>query len=341
MKKYFILIVLLFVTVNVHASNLNFTEQVTGKTVRELAVYQNYVFVAEGAEVGIYNTADKANITKINTLSRRNYTVQKLFVKGDFLFVGYSQQMRIYNISDINNITVSGGYTYGAKDITALYADDDYIYLSASVVGFCILRIGNLDGSSTECEEVYKNSAYKFSIINVSSNILYASGVALGRLYILDISNKTNPLRLNYHELKHLNNRQLFLSISGIAINGNYVYITTNDQQNPDSSYESNGIYIFNTADFNNPVFTRPRRLNSMARMSGIYIDDGYLYVNEQDNQQIRIYDLVNPEEPEAVAVVKTQSGNLFGAITKNISGNYLYLADNQAGWAIYELIKN
>lgn len=136
--------------------------------------------------------------------------------------------------------------------------------------------------------------------IAVQGNYAYvASG--LSGLRILDISDPVNPVQVGKCERSHL--------LSGIAVQGDYVYATSCDFR---------GFYVVDVSDPTDPFEVTFLRTEGFPK--GIEVDDDFLYIADGTAYEgpspmfsgvTQVYDIWDPTDPILISTVAVSNGSM------------------------------
>ena len=351
-------VLLLLCTEALAYPQLRFVHQ-QGGSVYGILIKNTTAFVNETSKVTVYDISNPNSPQYINEISYGGSAVRLTAQRGNYLFVAYEKVMRVYNIADKNNIRDVAGYRHDSSYVTAITVDSNYVYLAAHSKGLCIISasdsiLKNWDNTKA-LTAVYTGGFGIITAIKKVGNYLYmgtnSTGAEhCGALVIADILNPRVPVEKAYYSILHLDNAEKFMRVSQVDVNGNYVYVSTNDSTvTIDSEKCGNGIYIFNSEKAKNnltsnsvqldtPTLYRDLKMPLPRRISDIKIYGQIMYICEQDGKCIKAADISNPTNPVVVSTTSTKSGEINGPRDFLIKGDYAYFADNSAGFAVYEL---
>ncbi len=243
--------------------------------------YQNYMYIADGNSILIYNISDPERPKLVNKFSDFNdpRQVNGISISGDRLYTASGAGwIYVLNISDpekpeklyqldyldsSNDVAVQGEYMFVADANTGLLIFDLYNRRDPSLVGMFYILRSNASGSL---------QGWGGISLEVSGKYAFLSGDYNEGFYIIDISNKSAP-RGVYHSLGK--------NVYDIAVSGNYVFLARADG--------TTDFDILNISNISAPVITGNFSIPDMAGRSAIAIHPSkdYLYAASDDTWHI------------------------------------------------------
>lgn len=254
--------------------------------------YKDYLFIADGSSVMIYNISVPELPKIVTTFTDFNEPrkINGLSISEDRLYIAAeSGWIYVLNISDpkkpeklyqlnyldsSNDVAVLGEYMFVADANTGLLIFDLYDRRNPSLTGMFYILKSNVSGSL---------QGWGGISVEVSGNYVFLSGDNNEGLYIIDISNKTAP-----EEVYHSTVRNVY----DIALSGNEVYLA-----------RAGGTSDFDVLDISNihaPLITGSFSIPGTASRSAIAIHPSgeYLYAASDDTWHIfRMPRTINPVE--------------------------------------------
>lgn len=270
---------------------------------KDIAVKDNYVFVADVLGIKIYDKAlDFAMVGKYETNRNR---VAKVLVKEDYAFLCCEARgLKILAISDISHLRPVAGILMdkGAWDL-AEYGNA--LYLAAYTNGLKKIRINNIKQIETTFS--YED-ADEIIGVYADEKAVYAAASYEG-------------LKILSHDLT---------PVSAIGINtgrcwsavtcGNMLYTACGDA----------GILIHDISDI-----ATPRQLNTIPieQARDMVLREGKLYVANGRSGAL-IFDLSDPKEPSLIRCIPSAT------FTRGImvDDEYIYKADGDGGLEVYSI---
>lgn len=224
---------------------------------------------------------------------------------------------------DKNPITNIGRYE-GLNDAWSVCTSSNYAYVADGMSGLSVVDIinGVTDPDSPLVLDYPKVGSYSTEVkysynVFLDGAILYLATGESG-LIRLDVSNPALPARFPA-------NHTLAPSISGddVCVSGNYTYML-------DRSSRKKGLRIFDSSESDYPVLRSFLPYDGSA--ADLAVSGNYAYI--ADNGYISIVDVTAPLAPVLTdsTIASSAPRKLF------ISGNTLYIADDNAGLRLFNI---
>jgi len=255
-----------------------------------------------------------------------------LVIVTSFILTLFSTEMIIhkidgtqeaFEISDIQNITFGSTGNNISFELLETYSDGNpwqidsqgnYLFVCDRSGYLKVYDASNLPQLTLSQNIAIEDGAEDIWIVGdkayiVSEGYQYGSGF-WGSFYIFDISNPSNVILLSETELPS------GYSGRGIICDGDYAYIQS---PNYDSSYK---IHIYNVSNPANPQLSNS--FDHQNCTNPIIVEDQYLYIGSSSQNQIKIYSLENPEQPNEISSIYVPNAYVYNF---HIVGSSLYLA--------------
>ena len=186
----------------------------------------------------------------------------------------------------------------------------------------------------------------------IDGNYLYFT--TSGAFHVADVSDPANPSVIgSYTAITYTSSGTATNhTTSDISAKGDYVFVATGTGNS--SAASTNGIYVFDVSAAKasgtkaNPVAPVLLQVKSVAstlttyrRISNVTVNGDFLYVMEQDNALIRMYDVSDPTHLTVISSKATSSANGYGPKDVFLKGDKIYFCDNQAGFAVYKVTQS
>lgn len=263
----------------------------TTQNPHDAEIYKNYLYIADGSSIRIYNISDpeRPKLVNIFTDFSDPRQVNGISISGDRLYTAAGPGwIYVLNISDpgkpeksyqldylgsSNDVAVHGGYMFVADANTGLLIFDLYNRRDPSLTGMFYILKSNVSGSL---------QGWGGISVEVSGNYALLSGDSNKGFYIIDISNKTAPREV-YHSLGK--------NVYDIAVSGNDIYLARADGT---ADYD-----ILNISNISSPVITGSFSIPGTAGRSAtaIHPSRDYLYAASEDTWHIfRMQDTLPPQ---------------------------------------------
>ncbi|MFW9923227.1 MAG: hypothetical protein ACFFDW_08085 [Candidatus Thorarchaeota archaeon] len=272
-----------------------------------------------------------------------NYGISYIIqIDGDLAYLTVNNYgFIIANISDTSNITIIGEYQTSAW-VGFFLVDGDYVYITTIEDSPDLIILDIHNKANPVLLYSFTNDPPAVTSINIAlyGKYLYFTTYTLG-LFVFDITNKTNPdLVLTYNDIPRLNdifiidhyalvtefdeNKLFVLDLSNpvepmivtslainsrimnSVINGNYMYLSTND-----------GLRIVDISDI-----THPSIIGTLLISSGggfLTFDDNFLFVCKGD-EGLDIIDVTTKSNPQIIATYNELGMLVKAAIKDNIA---------------------
>lgn len=195
-----------------------------------------------------------------------------LFIQGQYAYTGFGRELSILDVSDPTHLTRVGHVLFEKSEVLDVQVAGSYAYVATA------------DG--------------------------YSSGVPLGSLKVIDVSDPHAPLEVTSCSLPG--------GAWALSISGAHVYLTNNQ-----------GLWV---ADISDP--SHPRPVGACDMPGGAYdvqAVGGYAYLIHSDgyrNGSLKVVGISDPAHPQVLGSYNI-SGTLRGLA---VAGQYAYVADNTAG---------
>ena len=274
--------------------------------------YKDYLYIADGNSILVYNMADPERPKLIAKFTDFNEPIQVdgLSISEDRLYAASGAGwVNVLNISDpekpeklyqfnyldsSSDVAVKGKYMYVADANTGLLIFDLHDIKNPSLIGMFYILRSNISGSL---------QGWGGISVEVSGNYAFLSGASNKGFYIIDISDKTAPKEV-FHSLGK--------NVYDIAVSGNDVYLARAD-----------GTSDFEKLDISNisaPVMTGSFSIAGTADRSAVVIHPSgdYLYAASYDTWHIfRMEDTFPPQ----IIIEGPGEGEVFTERTIEVSG--------------------
>ncbi len=336
-------------------------------------VYYNYVFVTTAwiddvsgddfCEVLIYEISNPGSLEQIGQLSAFfSLPITDVFVNENHIFTTYggSRLIQGYNIlfggvavfemDDISNPQLIADYQIHELGFNAVFANDNYAYVSNSVGGLQIFNIQYLGSIFLESEYPTPGYARDISVID---NYAFIADGNYG-IQVFDVTDSQSPaLIANYQDGNHVTKFDIindfvytssnttiriidvseptnaFLTgsyhtpyeIQHVYVSGNYAAV----------SMENSGLQIVNIEDPNIPLLLGHSDVSD--RVHATFIEGDFCYVADF-NSGFQVISIADPDNPVLIGnlAISGETHDLY------ISGNYAYLASGLAGLRILDI---
>lgn len=249
--------------------------QTPNTTATGLALSDNYVFVNYDSWIEVFDIAEAKNpqyLTKIvlNDSSSQPMSARQIYVKGDYLIASFckstTKKIAIYDISEINandalTPVVTGDVTVAVASHTFdLAIGGDYAYAFARFTS-----ISQYDISEEGIEAA-------ISAGTLSPNYVFDSNVSLGKLV-----EQTNVPAIYNATTGYSEDEYLYYTVGSLKCAYFCIARISNE-----GMFSLIGYY---------PLFDYPETVNvdSMPRISDIYVRDNYVYVTSSASRDVTI----------------------------------------------------
>ncbi|WP_202320072.1 DNRLRE domain-containing protein [Archaeoglobus neptunius] len=304
----------------------------------DVAASGNYLYVAAGEQVRIYDISTKAKIENIEFTPVRLFksysdvgtfrektppvsilhtnagVIQALFIDGNYLYIAGEKK---FVIADVTNPT--SPHTLSTLNIPATDVEvkGSYAY-AVSQKSIVIIDISDKTNPKV-ISQISVND--KIRRLCIHGNYLLTGGNDIF-LYIYDISNPANPVLLGKWADPNNDPRRV---VSSIAVKGNYAYVV-------DYHY---GIHVVNISNPANPVEVNSIIGQNDPNANDIKVFGNYLFLSTR-YEGFRVYDISNPENPAQISVFSGFPGYVEGIFVYQTSfGMYVFETGYSTGWAI------
>jgi hypothetical protein len=294
-----------------------------------LGVYisEQYAYVADGYVLGgisqglqvidITNHGNPSMIGSCETPGADNNGVANgVHVSGDYAYIADGDAgLQVVDISDPANPSVIGacGTPYHAYSV---YVSDNHAYMAVGDSGFVVIDIADPTSPSQigGC-----NTPGNACGVYVSGNYAYVADGDRG-LQVIDISAPDSPSLVGGYDTSG--------NARGVYVSGNYAYVADGDK----------GLQV---VDVNIP--TEPSLAGACATPGyarGVYVLQDHAYVAgsdlDYDPPSLQVINISNPANPSITGACATPDYEQCRRVY--VSGNYAYLACNNAGLRVIDI---
>ncbi|MBU3966371.1 MAG: hypothetical protein KKG76_03195 [Euryarchaeota archaeon] len=274
--------------------------------------YKDYLYIADGNSVLVYNMTDPESPKLINKFTDFNEPrqVDGLSISEDRLYTASGAGwVNVLNISDpetpeklyqfnyldsSGDVAVQGDYMYVADANAGLLIFDLYDRKDPSLIGMFYILRSNISGSL---------HGWGGISVEVSGNYAFLSGASNKGFYIIDISDKTAPREV-YHSLGK--------NVYDIALSGNDVYLARSGGTSDFDKLNISNIYA--------PVITGSFSIAGTADRSAVVIHPSgdYLYAASEGTWHIF---MMEDTLPPQIIIEEPGEGEVFTERTIEVSG--------------------
>ena len=255
MKKIFIIMTTLFGIIfsqNVQIDNIRAVGQIPNTAFSDIWGYtapDGHEFALAGKSDGtsiIDISTNPHNPTEVGFIPGETSTWRDLKVHGHYCYVTNETGggIDIISLEDPFNPYKVGSYTSSTPTAHNLFIADGYAYIVGSGgagggtnawQGIIILELSDPENPTevSRWEEAYIHDVY------VKNDTAYACGIYIGSLFIIDVSDKTNPTTMVEHNYSNY-------GCHAVWVTENSRYVVTADEEN------GGFVYIFDIQDFDN-----------------------------------------------------------------------------------------
>ncbi|MCZ7360273.1 MAG: Ig-like domain-containing protein [Candidatus Methanoperedens sp.] len=274
--------------------------------------YEDYLFVADGNSLLVFNTSDPERPELITRFSQFDEPglIKGLSISRDRLYIaGGPGWIYVLDISDPGNPKrlYQLSYLSSANDVAV---KDRYMYVAEANTGMLIFDLSN---------ETVPELAGKFYIeranisgslqgwagiaLEVSGNLAFLSGEKRSGFYVVDISDVAAPKEV-YHSLGK--------SVYDIAVSGDQIYLARAD-----------GTPQYDLMDFSNPY--SPRMIDNftmlgLAERSAIAIHPSGYYIYAASNNRWHIF-RIQDTTPPSITIENPKLNETLTSQTISVSG--------------------
>lgn len=235
--------------------------------------YQNTAAKLTKTEIDsvVEKTVEKSTVDE-NTIIRSGKAMQ---LDGSYLYlIDYYFNLEVYDISNLEEPVKIATYDDLELDsYSSIVVQDDYIYLRGDYSTFYILNCSNPLAITEIAKYYFLDEIEKFAIKNNSLHIIH------GNYYqIYDITTFISPALVG----EYFNSSSLFIDLT---IKGNYTYLLDFRR----------GYSVIETSNASNPTLAYKNTIDEANYFVYLYINDTLLFINDNTNHLIYIYDISNP----------------------------------------------
>ncbi len=260
-------------------------------TVNDVMVVGSYAYVADDKDgLRIVDISQPSRTMEVGSIDTPGEALG-VFVLENYAYVAdsYTGGLRIIDISDPTN-PQERGWLDTPDWAHAVVVVDSLAYVADGQTGLLIVDVSDVSNP------VVVSESFASGIdIAVSGQYAFVSG--WGGFWIFDISNPNDP--------QEVSQTQMFEQAPGIAVSGNYVYVT-NDYV---------GLVIYDISDLAHPNEIGSEIVESESPTGGISIVENHVFWTGW-YYGLRITEISNPETPQSVGYYQTTGRGLNTAIS-------------------------
>ncbi len=287
---------------------------------KSVSVYNNYAFIAGYKEnlnnpsknkssLFIVDLHDLRNLSTVKTINT-NGLATDVFIKDDYAYLSDEKGgLKIINISNPPQAEIEGNYNEGTNSIIKSYIKNNTAYVCNSSVGLSIIDVSKKDSPI-----LISNVVQGTLPIDVFANDNYAYLLDSSDLVVIDISDKTNPVKLkDYYILDGYEKEKFF-------IKNNKAFIVAVDK-----------LIILDISDYNN--IKKISDLDFTNNLNNIYIEGNYAYILTKE-EGFYVVDISNPQQPKVLDFIQLSGYNtdIF------VDEDYVYITNSVSGLTIIDL---
>lgn len=147
--------------------------------------------------------------------------------------------------------------------------------------------------------------------IQVRGNYAYIIAYSAATLYVVDVTSSSSPALMGSVALTG--------TLSNLAVNGNYVYVTSNDNNKE--------LQIVNVTNKSSPTIAGSYNAQGNSTGIGVFVSGTKLYMTRKNSaqDQFLVLDISNPTNPSLLGSLSLGADG-YGLV---VSGNYAYVSTN------------
>lgn len=318
-----------------------------------LAVKGHYAYLTKfGSGIQIVDLSDIYNpySNSTMTLFLGGLYASKIVLNESIGFITDSSHgLTIVNLSDILSPKMLSNIDYPTDDIYSVYIQGDFLFQACINEGLNIYSIKDINNPKL----LGNLFIYAVDKVVVSDSVAYLVWPNTATLYVVNVSDFSNPKILSSLLVGHPLTRDLYLNNQKIFMVGDYgvdiidVSNLTNPTrigwyQSPDKSYDisvsgelafvadgKNGLSIFNISDLNYYFFATESIGNfktSTSDVRGVVYNGQYVFITDYSNG-LQVININNISKPSLERSLKDKNGFFF---YPTIMDNKIFTADNK-----------
>jgi hypothetical protein len=316
-------------------------------TAEQVAVSGTLAYLADGsAGLQVIDVSNPGHPTGLGTYVTTGYA-RDVAVSGNHVCVvhtrwtgsSYVETLEIIDAGDPANPRGSGTYEIADSSSGNVAISGDYAYLTGywwtGTLGYFLalqvidvsnpanpVRVGSFQTNGSAVAGLAVSGSHAFLGGSMWTNSTYVQG-----LHVIDVSNPANPLAVGGYPLTG--------QIVGVAVSGNYAFVTETDSHWTGSNWGGN-LHILDVSNPANPVRVGIYEISQPGRVSvsGNYAYlGGSLWTESNFVRALQVLDVSNPANPVLVGRYNTR-GSTAGVAG---FGSHAYVADGAWGLAILQ----
>ena len=363
------LLIIASLTIHViYAKNITCTKVGAWGTDRyvDVAIQGSYAYcAAEEAGLDIIDISNPANPKKIGNID--TLFARKVWVNGNtkYAYLADTSDLKIIDISVPSDPKLTGIYDPNLL-VQDMIVNGNYAFMIGSISSPDFFGAGELHilniSNPTSPLLIGKYQTDVVSSFYINNNYAYLTAyyydkynIMNSHFDIVNISDYTSPQRVGTINLDESD-------ISGIAMNGDYIYLGCSklhiiNVSNPSSPFlvkniavtgsivfdicvngnyayaaiKDKGLDIFNIAAPSSPILVK--NFQELNDSQGVYIQGNYAYI-ANGNKGLQVINISNPTSPS----VNGKYGTSISFKSLSISGNYAYLGTSSEGLLIMDI---
>ena len=299
--------------------------------------YGNYLYVASGSQVRIYDISTKEKIENIKMECIHSYdsyrkwgtykektppvnilhtdagTIRGLYAEGNYLYV-IGSKFVIADISDPENAYIVSSLDIGGRDVKV---KGDYAYIGTYGNGLKVVNISDKK-HPVLIKTVSLGGYNRVWRLTISGNYLYAAMATDKKLVILDISDSSNPPIVT----EWTSTSGSGDDFSSVAVKDSYAYVV----------HYYDGVHVVNISDPKNPIEIT---YIGAYGASDIKIFENYIFLSTR-YEGFRIYNISDQTNPSLVTIFRFPVGYAESIFVHELThGTYVFETASAVGWAI------
>lgn len=290
----------------------------------DIFVKGDYAYLLADVDLRIIDISNPSNPFRVGIYDDTGGNSVFIDASGNYAYVAAGEKgLWVVDISRPSNPTLAVNFD-NLDNALGIHVDshNNYAYIADFTGGLKVLDISipsspSLKGSHentgpVQTERVHVNGNYAYILDRY--NKYQFKDYYITRLYVVDISNPSDPLIVGSYE------REDYTPLKVLAV-GHYVYLI----------YQLVvGLEILDVSDPTSPTLVGTYQMS--GRVSGIDVDGQYAYVTSND--RLLVLDVSNPSTITRAGVYETDGD----AKDVDVSGNYAYVADRKKGLKILNI---